>query len=512
MPATSAIFTLLEASAARDPRAPALVGLNASISYGAMLAQIRRTARAIDAVVPAAGAIATILPHTPHGVAATLGALASGRTCIVLAAGDPPERTLRILADAQPAAVLLDGESDRTSSSIAGARTLYFQDAFAAHAPDDWRPEPRLADDAPAVVHYTSGSTGAPRGIALPLDAVLYRARSCNEMLALGPGKALMTVSNAAASSGFSFILAATLTGARLALADLGREGAGPFLRLATAERPDAFVAPAPTLRMLVRLPQAAAAFANVRIMRIGAAGLPTADLIAFRAMLPRDCAIDHTYASTEANVIAEWIVPPDACLDEAAVPIGWPRAPHELALLDANDVEVAPGEVGELVVTSPVISLGEWQGGRLVPGRMRPAHGRPGWRVFRTGDLIRRGQDGLLRFVARADRQIKINGRRIEPGEIEAALRRCPGVTDAIVAPDGNGGGPPLAAFVAAPAKLHAGLMAELRTSLRAALPRGLQHVPITLVTAFPETRHGKIDLASLRASPRVQQKEGAA
>src|SRR5262249_55417416 len=92
----------------------------------------------------------------------------------------------------------------------------------------------------------------------------------------------------------------------------------------------------------------------------------------------PRDCAVWHTYASTEALFVASWQVPPDDSGPEATVAVGMPQANHDYALLDAADRRVARGEPGELVLRSRYLELGEWRQGRVVPGRMLPVPNPP--------------------------------------------------------------------------------------------------------------------------------------
>ncbi len=134
--------------------------------------------------------------------------------------------------------------------------------------------------------------------------------------------------------------------------------------------------------------------------------------------------------------------------------------------------------------------------GSSVLPGRMQPDPQDPSRRIFRTGNVMRVGPDGLLFFVGRADRQININGVRIEPGEIEAVLREHPGVVAAAVVADAAGRP---AAFVATPGTADA---PALRAALaaRAALPTAMRPAMITVLPALPVMPSGKIDLVALR------------
>jgi acyl-coenzyme A synthetase/AMP-(fatty) acid ligase len=129
----------------------------------------------------------------------------------------------------------------------------------------------------------------------------------------------------------------------------------------------------------------------------------------------------------------------------------------------------------------------------------MPPVADRPGWRYYRTGDIVRLQPDGLLRVLGRADRQVKINGTRVEPGEIEAILRGEPAVTDAAVVARKTGDGPVLHAFVASRQGDPAGLVATLRDKLAARLPFALRPAGLTVLDALPTLPGGKLDHAAL-------------
>jgi acyl-coenzyme A synthetase/AMP-(fatty) acid ligase len=129
---------------------------------------------------------------------------------------------------------------------------------------------------------------------------------------------------------------------------------------------------------------------------------------------------------------------------------------------------------------------------------------------VFRTGDIVRLGDDELLRFVGRVDQQIKINGVRIEPAEIEAVLRRVPGVTDAAVIAGGGDGRPMLLAYVAVPGAVagavpgaptgdRPAMRAALLARLRAELPPVMQPAHLILLDVLPRLAGAKLDVGAL-------------
>jgi len=349
-------------------------------------------------------------------------------------------------------------------------------------------------------VHYTSGSTGRPKGIVVSLRSAFVRAASFLDDWAMDASDRLLAVTPPSAGSGLAFVIAALLSGARLLVASLAADGAAAVLRLARREAVTIVVAGPSLTGMLLRLDGGGGAFAHVRMLRVGAAGIRAQELAGWRVLLPPDCAVSHTYASTEAMIIASWTIPAGYAGAEPYLPVGRILTRVDCRLMDEDGVPVGAGEIGEMVVSGRDVALGEWREGRLVAGRVGPDPARPGWRVFRTGDLMRLGADGLLRFVCRADRQIKINGVRIEPGEIEAALRREPGVADAAVAGRTIDGRMVLEAFVAAPDCDAAALRSALQARLRGALVPAMRPSRLLVLAALARLPGGKVDLVGMR------------
>lgn len=507
---------LLRQAAARWPDAVALAGSSGNVSFAALLAGMAKVAAAVAAVVPPGRAMACLVPQTPQGLVGMLGCLVSGRICLMLNPTEPDDRLAALLADAAPAALLLSaprvmplGLPVLSLPALLDGPAVPFPERTAP-----WDP------DAPLSVHFTSGSTGRPKGIVLSARTTLYRAGQGLAAWQAAPGDAALVTSPTCGANVLAIILGVLTGGGRFLAASIAEEGAGALLRLAQREAVTLAAAPPPLMRMLARLPAALTAFASLRLFRMGAATLAQVDVALARQVLPPGCAIEHTYASTEATVVARWILPQggpgesglgqagltraglgQAAASESVMPAGPLEPGHEAALLDTEGRPVAPGAAGELVLRGPVLALGEWRGGRVVPAAMLPEPGRPGWRRFHTGDLARVGADGLLRVLGRADRQVKVNGTRVEPAEVEAVLRAEAGVVDAAVLALTVAGGTVLHGFVAAPGADAAALQAALRGRLAAALPMALRPAWLTVLDRLPTLPSGKLDQQALRA-----------
>jgi non-ribosomal peptide synthetase component F len=497
--AERSLFDLLCAAAALDPDAVAVVDGSERLIYRDLLERIGRAARRIAAEPP--GAVAVLLPNSASGLAALLGCLVARRVVLLLEPRQPVERIAAILHDARPAAVVGDG-------SAAGMIPV----GALVDGPDEpgWVPPDTFAPDQPAVVFFTSGSTGRPKGIATSLWGCLHRASVNLGAWRQGPDDRMLNASQAATHASFCRFLGTLCVGSRLVLYGAASDGLGVLRDRLAADRVTILIVGPALLRAVLPLPGFDAAFRTLRALRCGGAALLRADVAAMRRLLPDSCLIDHSYASTEAGIVAAWVVPRDFPGSEPRLPAGYLLADQDYRLEDGAGCDPGPGGIGELVLRGRGIAVGEWRGGRCVPDRMPPDPAHPGWRVFRTGDIVRLGDDELLRFVGRVDQQIKINGVRIEPAEIEAVLRRVPGVTDAAVIAGGGDGRPMLLAYVAVPGAVagavpgaptgdRPAMRAALLARLRAELPPVMQPAHLILLDVLPRLAGAKLDVGAL-------------
>ncbi len=206
-----------------------------------------------------------------------------------------------------------------------------------------------------------------------------------------------------------------------------------------------------------------------------------------------------NTYGPTEATVLATAC---DVALPlDGPVPIGRSLPGAQVVLLDADGEEVPAGDVGEICIHGPQVAEGYRGDPEATAERFVQWHAADGSsiRVYRTGDLGRRLPDGAFEFCGRRDRQLKLRGFRIEPGEIEATLALHPGVSQAVVTADGVGAGARLIAHVAS---IEPDLgPAEIRRWLSDHLPRHLVPDGVVVMESFPTTEHGKVAVDDLPA-----------
>ena len=175
--------------------------------------------------------------------------------------------------------------------------------------------------------------------------------------------------------------------------------------------------------------------------------------------------------------------------------------AGNRLAIVDEDGGVTQPGEVGELIVASPYVSLGRWADGRCADESVETG-GVRAWRTFRTGDLVRQRPDGLLERVGRKDRQVKIRGVRVHLEGVEALLRKHPFVRDvaALARTSSVNGATTLVAYVSPHDEAPAGLVAELRALMRSA-PAPMRPARFYLANEIPRLPSSKLDVRALIA-----------
>ena len=491
--ATRPLLELLTEAAARAPDADALVSRATRMSYATLLDLARRTAAAIGDAVPEGQAVACLLSEAPAAFAGLLGCLISGRPCLVIDPKHPAGRLARMLDDARPAAIL----TDLPTAAPPACRVLDLAQVQMAGHPS-WRPRHPWDPDAPFAVYYTSGSTGQPKGIVLSARALLHRAFDSLATKQCTARDVVVRPSLHSASTGLAIGLGALATGTTVLLGSVAADGLGGLAGLLAREGLTVGSFPSVLFRAMAGSDRFRAAFNAVRVVRLGGGAVRWPELDTWRSLLPAGAAIQHTYASTEASVVARWFVPAGAS-GETAVPMGELVPYHDAAILDEHGYPMAPGETGELWIQSSIVTLGHWRAGRVDGSEVVPAPERPGARIFRTGDLVRVTSDGLLRHVDRTGRQIKINGVRIEPAEIEAVLRADPRVSDAAVVAVETRYGTALHGFAAAATSGPGDLSTVLRRRVMDTLPASFRLSTMTILDKLPSLPGGKPDLSAM-------------
>ena len=517
------LFDAFAAVAARQPDHLAVDDGTDCLTYADLRERALALGARIAAVVPVDALVGVIVPTTVLYPVAWLACLAARRPFLPFDPHLPPARINAIVADARVAAAIVAAPGDALATTLPADLPLIpilttsgpiSTASGPILTPSGIEPVPLPVGLPPSrvgMVQFTSGSTGSAKGIALH-ESAMQRKASSNWHLTceLGPNDRLMSVHSPSTSAGTRDTFGALLYGASLHPLDLKRDGLARVPALLSHACITVCAVGPSVARALMAIDGAADAFRGVRLIRLGTETIMGCDIAGLARLLRPTARILVSFGMTEAGGgIMQRLVDPHAPVDPGRVAIGSPLPGDMVSVEDANGHPVKPGEIGELVIRGRYVALGQWVAGRLDPTAFPAEPSAPEIRCYRSGDMVLLRQDGMLDSIGRADRQVKINGVRVEPGDTEAALRGLQGVTDAAVLVHGDPDAPMLVAFVVpvpGERKLEptpqtaARMVRGWRTALAAVLPP--QQVPtrIRVVSAIPLLPSLKPDLDALR------------
>jgi len=509
VPGDSLLHRLFEAAVARGPEHVALVCGEERLTYAALNGRADALARRLRELgVGPERTVGLLMQRRPALIVAILAVLKAGGAYLPLAADSPADRLAFVLDDAAVHLAIADPDlAPRLAGS--GVRVLEAESwapATAAGAARTLTGDPDLAAGrdlacGPAnlcYVIYTSGSTGRPKGVMVPHAAVAATLRWRLARFGLTPADRVLQ------NIAFTFdpslwqIFGALLSGARLVLVPPGGQQDFSGLVRTIARERVTITDLAPSMLRAFLEQDGLDGCGSLRLLFAGGEALEPELARRFAARFP-GAELYNIYGPTEAAIDAStWRCAPRPAA--ATLPIGAPIHGKRLLVL-GRDLEPAPlGVPGELFIGGAALARGYLGRPDLTAERFLPdpfSAGDPGARLYRTGDLVRHLADGLLDFVGRVDRQVKVRGFRIELGEVEAALARHPRVREAVVEARRDPAGETRLIAWFAPDWPSA--PAELRALLSDSLPAYMAPAALVGMAALPRTASGKVDREAL-------------
>jgi amino acid adenylation domain-containing protein len=510
-PREQCVHELFAEHARRDPRATALVQGNESLSYGelewrSMILAEQLRERGVGPDVP----VGISAERSFDMIVAVLAVLKAGGACVPLDPAYPPER-LAFMLEASRAPVVLTQRSLVPTLPVNQAAVICVDELPVGGAlrPDDSRSKTNAAGHTPpaadslAYVLYTSGSTGEPKGVAMPHRALTNLIHWQGRDSRVGQGGRTLQYASLSFDVSFQEIFSTLGAGGTLVLVDQAtRRDARALWRVIARERVERLFLP------FVGLQQLAEAFRPgedaVELKEIITAGEPlqiTPKIAALFDALP-ECTLHNHYGPTETHVVTALTLSGPPQRWPARPAIGRPIANTRIYLLDDAREPVPIGVLGELYIGGDCLARGYLHGDDLTREKFVSDPFTSGNLLYRTGDLARYRVDGTIEFVGRIDHQVKLNGYRIELGEIESVLGKHAGVGECAVVLRGD---QPtqrrLVAYVVPAAGQAAPPAGELRQLLQARLPDYMVPSGFVTLEKLPLTPSGKVDRRALPA-----------
>jgi pyochelin synthetase len=483
------------AQAARPPDGLAVLAASGSLSYG----ELARRATAAAAWLRERGAgrnelVGLIMRRGPEHVVGILAAVLAGAAYLPVDAALPAERIRYMLSDGRVRQVLTNVGWQDPESAISA---LELSDPGPPSA--DFTPDPEAGPDDLAYVLYTSGTTGEPKGVMISHRSVVNVVTDCNARFGVGPADRFIGVSAFNFDLSVYDVFGALSAGAAIVLPDADR-AADPAHWLELCERFGVSIWNSVPAIAGLMAEQAAADGAGplgaLRLVMMSGDRIPPHLPTALWRVKP-DLRLMSLGGPTETTIwnISQPIDP--ARSDGDVIPYGRPNANNRAYLLDADDQDTPDWVTGEICAAGTGLARGYWADEARTAERFWFDEPR-GERLYRTGDLGRYLPDGTIEIAGRSDFQIKINGYRIEAGEVETRLAGIGAVKQAAVVRQAGARGDRLVAHLV-PAGDARPSEDEIRHALREHLPDYMAPASVVWHDSLPLTRNGKVDRGKL-------------
>ncbi len=485
-----------------------VTALGQPVSYTQIHASARHLVHRMSGLMkPDAPAVAVLSARTVECVAAQLACFLGGWTFVPLDPAWPLARVVQVLAAAKPSIVLTQtpalAAAVASATSAHGVATMALGDLLTAPTGDATEaPLPALARD-PAYLIFTSGSTGTPKGVSIGMQALMAHAACAISTYALTSSDRVLQFASPAFDVALEECVPTLLAGG--ALIERGEDWVndpGVFLQALQSRGVTVLNLPSAYFHLLMQhlddlgqtLPDC------IRLVVIGSEKPTTWSVQRFLASHPRTRLL-NAYGPTEATITS--MVCDLAALHTrgdgwADMPIGKPFGACQAFLLDARQRLCPPGVLGEVCISGPQVALGYVHGTPADDAHFIQSP-LDGSRAYLTGDLGRQRPDGQLVFVGRIDQQVKVRGVRVEPGEVEDAIRRLAGVTEAVVVIHRSDRGDELVAFVTLKPNDSRDATGDIKRQLEHQLPAAFVPREIRQLEAMPMHSNGKVDRVEL-------------
>ncbi|MEV1025576.1 amino acid adenylation domain-containing protein [Streptomyces sp. NPDC050264] len=500
-PADRTLHSLVGDQVAATPGAVAVRLGTDTWTYAELGARADRVAAGLhrEGVLPG-DLVALCTERSFEHVVGLLGILKAGAAFVPVDPDHPARRQAYMLADSGARVVLTQSRLRAALPQAAGVSVLALDDPCAF--PDGPGPGPRpsaLPADL-CSLYYTSGSTGAPKAVASHHAGWVNRMAWMQRRHGLRPGEGVLHKTTLSFDDAAVELLWPLICGGEVVLLPPGAHRDAHAMVEAVAAHGVVHVQFVPSVLEVfldILTPERVRSMSRLRSVLTSGEALRPALVRRFRESFGERVSLDNTWGATEVSIDSTFRVctAEDALADTGAVALGLPLDNNTVHVLDGAMVPLPTGATGELYIGGPGLARGYFGRPALTAERFVPdPFGPPGARLYRTGDLGRRRADGVLEFVGRVDHQVKLGGVRVELGEVEDALRRTPGVRDAVADVRTVAGVRALVAYT-----VGAGERDRTLAALRAELPEVM--VPRFLVSleSLPLNANGKVERAAL-------------
>lgn len=488
------------------PAQPAVIAGQRRLTYAELLRHAERVAGELRGHGVRPGDLAAIvLPKGWEQVAAVFGVLNAGAAYVPIDPTWPPDRIAYLIGDTNAAAVLT---SEPVREIVAGLSTAPVvivggtepgaDGTVGSDSTGDTDSGVRQPDDL-AYVIYTSGSTGRPKGAMLSHRGPLNTITDINRRFGIGPDDVVFGISSLCFDLSVYDVFGTIDAGATLVLPAPEQSAPAAWVQIMRQHEVTVWNSVPALMQLCVEAAESAAiCLPALRTVLLSGDWIPV-DLPARIRQVAPNARVISLGGATEASIWSIWFPVDPRDSYEVSIPYGKPLSGQTWHVLDPQGRDAPTWVAGELHIGGAGLALG-YLGDEDKTRTAFVTHPRTGERLYRTGDLGRYLPSGDIEFLGRADFQVKIQGFRVEPGEIEHALAGHHGVRQAVVTTRTSGSGKQLVAFVG---RASDGELSQeaLQAFLAGRLPGYMIPSRITVLDRLPLTGNGKIDRRQLDA-----------
>jgi amino acid adenylation domain-containing protein len=476
-----------------------------TLTYSEINATANRVARAIVATQGRQSEpVALLFDNDAPLIAAILGASKAGKIFVPVDASLPSARIEATLGDSQARLMITDRQNAALAAGLKGVpcRLLEFESIDSRIPADDLRLP--IAPAALALIFYTSGSTGQPKGVVWNHRHLLHTAMvHINTFMVCAADRVSLLSSGTSNAVTNAFI--ALLNGAALLPFLVQKEGAGQLVRWLLRERISISLIGSPLFRALCDTLTGEEQFPDLRILRLRSDSVYRSDIELYKRHFSPTCILVNGLSSSETGPVRSYLIDRQSEIAGDEVPVGYATDDKEILLLDDTGKEVGFGEIGEIVVRSRYLSPCYWRKPELTGAKYQADPHGGEERLYKTGDLGLMLPDGCLIHKGRKDFRVKVRGYGVEFAEIEKALLKHDAVKETVVlAREAPSGDARLVAYLVCGASRPG--IGELQNFLRQRLPDYMVPSAFVILEAMPLGAGGKIDRGALPAPGRTR------
>jgi amino acid adenylation domain-containing protein len=497
-PRDKSIQQLFEEQVRRSPDDVAITCASRTLTYQELNSRANQMAHYLSRCgVRPEVRVGLFMERSVETIIALLGILKTGGVYVALDPESPQERLEVMVVESSVNVILTQQHLYKRLPQPRAVQTVCVDEKWESITAESNANLPSaISAEHLAYVSYTSGSTGKPKGVSVPHRGVVRLVKN-NDFARLAADEAMLQFAPLAFDASTLEIWGSLLNGARLVVMPPGARSTEEIAQVLVEHKVTTLWLTAGLFHLMVE--EQLEKLAQIRQLLAGGDVLSVSHVNRYLEAMREDGVLINGYGPTENTTFTCCHTMRKGEVIEGTVLIGRPIRNTEVFVLDRKMQPVPVGVTGELYIGGTGLACG-YEGDVALTAEKFVPHplGQAGERLYRSGDKVRYRADGTLEFMGRKDRQVKVRGYRIEPGEIEWALRQNPAVRAVVVAVQETIRGKSLIAYVVMGANRESS-SSDLRSYLKTKLPDYMSPAAFVFLEKLPLTPNGKVDYKAL-------------